>query len=154
MELLLLRHGHAQAYAERDQLRPLSELGRAEIRSVASQASDALLAVETVWVSPYLRAQQTYEELRSVLPSLPSAHSRSEITPGGQVMTLLASLEACPHAKLLLITHQPFVGDLLDALCGFDSGRYFMGTACLAALSLPSIGLGQGDLQWFKQPSA
>lgn len=153
MELLLLRHGNAQAFAQSDALRPLSDVGRAEVRSVAAQADDSLKSVDGVWVSPFLRAQETYQELCSVLPTLPEALTCNNVTPDGQALTVLASLEKCAHSKLLIITHQPFVGDFLNALCGFDSGRYFMGTANLASISLPICGFGQGDLQWFKQPS-
>ena len=153
MELYLLRHGDANAYAQSDALRELSDRGREEVRSTITASKDALSSLEAVWVSPYLRAQQTWQEAKVLLPCAPMVTTEPAITPDGQVSRVINKLEQSGIARLLLVTHQPFVGNLLEQLCCFEPGRYFMGTANIAAVSLPLVAPGLGELQGLQQPS-
>ena len=153
MELYLLRHGHANAYAQSDALRELSDRGREEVRSTITASKEALASLEAVWVSPYLRAQQTWQEAKMLLPGAPLVITEPAITPDGQVANVIKRLEQSGITRLLLVTHQPFVGGLLETLCGCESGRYSMGTANIAAISLPVVASGLGELQWLHQPN-
>lgn len=154
MELFLLRHGHANAYAQSDAQRELSDRGREEVRSTIIAAQAALALLDAVWVSPYLRAQQTWHEASALLQDgNPVVTTDPTIAPDGQAASVITQLERSGASRLLLVTHQPFVGDLLETLCGCESGRYFMGTANLACISLPLVASGLGELQWLKQPN-
>lgn len=153
MELYLLRHGDANAYAQSDALRELSVRGRQEVRNTVVASKEALASLDAVWVSPYLRAQQTWHEAKALLSCSPIVSTESAITPDGQIDVVIRKLEQSDAKRLLLVTHQPFVGGLLESLCGCESGRYFMGTANIAAVSLPLIAPGLGELQWLHQSS-
>lgn len=70
MELFVLRHGHAEAEASSDSLRPLSATGAKEVAEIYSKCSDSLANVELILVSPYVRAQQTLSTLTALSPHL------------------------------------------------------------------------------------
>ena len=186
MIVFLLRHGHAESYASSDQERPLSDQGLLEIDKVLKPIMDELAGLDAVWVSPYLRTQQTWSRVSaqflqwascqhleqtsdaanpSAFPSfpraalleatLPQAIIYNGITPSGNVRETLLELETAQCKRILLVTHQPLVGSLLDTLCGFESNRHFMGTANLAAIRLDDelpLSSGLGELLWLKRP--
>jgi phosphohistidine phosphatase SixA len=152
MELFLLRHGHAIANAPTDSERPLSDQGRADVRSAISQIAKDLKKLDAVWVSPYVRAQQTWAEARSLLPIEPTVVEQEAVIPSGNPRAVIQLIAAAKLESLLIVTHQPFVGDLLDYLCGFESGRYFLGTAHVVAVDLPEVEAGLGELRWHKKP--
>ena len=168
-QLFLLRHGNAVAFAPTDAQRSLSDRGFAEVGSTLEQAAPQLMDIDEVWVSPYLRAQQTWQQASLALKSHPdclvsnAVVTHKGITPDGSIRDVLNQLEhfykTSKMHKLLLVTHQPFVGELLESLCGFDSGRHFLGTAHLAAINIPVtengsavLATGLGELKWIKQP--
>ncbi len=139
MELFLLRHGHAESEAPSDRERRLSVLGRQEVAQVVQAQRDALAKVKQLWVSPFLRAQQTAQIVASHFPTL-SLQTTDLLVPGGQTEVLIDFLHERFHTQnagsILLVTHQPLVGTLLDELCGLEPGRHRMATASLAALDV------------------
>ncbi|WP_054113364.1 phosphohistidine phosphatase SixA [Marinagarivorans algicola] len=166
--LFLLRHGQAQAYASTDAQRNLTDHGRLEINSTIEQVLETLPLLDEVWVSPYCRAQQTWEQASSVMTGqslkVPSVVvSQPAITPAGDIGAIMALLEISFNQvglnNILLVTHQPFVGELLEHVCGLEAGRYFLGTAHMAAIDIPvteqhvaMVAAGMGSLRWLKQP--
>jgi phosphohistidine phosphatase len=153
MELLLLRHGHAEPLASTDALRPLSERGRLEVASVIKSAMEMIGKLDAVWVSPYLRAQQTWAEARVLLSQAPAPETISEVTPDGEIELFLTRLKSASVRRCLVVTHQPFVGDLITALCGDSAGNLRMDTANLVALKLVHSAAGLSEILWFKQPN-
>ena len=151
MQLYLLRHGHAIAQASSDSERPLSDSGRADIRTNMLAVADKLSRLDAVWVSPLLRAQQTWQEARAFLPNAPAPITQDGIAPEGNVTDVVALLAQAKVDSLLLVTHQAFVGDLLDELCGFEAGRYFIDTADIVAIDLPEVLAGMGELRWHRK---
>lgn len=139
MELFLLRHGHAEPEASSDRERPLSVLGRQEVEQVIQTQREALSKVKQLWASPFLRAQQTAQIVASHFPTL-SLQTTDLLVPGAQTETLIDFLHTQFHTQgvrsIMLVTHQPLVGTLLDELCGFEPGRHRMATASLAALDV------------------
>jgi phosphohistidine phosphatase len=155
MDLFLLRHGCAEPSASRDRDRRLTAEGREELQRVLTAGSESLAAITKVLVSPYVRTQQSSEVAMQFLPHLTqqSRQTAEFLTPGSSPQRVMEWLQAQPeNAAVLLVTHQPLVGTLLDELCGFEAGRYRMGTAALAYLHLPVVGRGQADLVWLKHP--
>ncbi len=152
MKLFMLRHGHAEAEAPADDLRPLSAQGELEVHRVCQANYDELKSVELIYVSPYLRAQQTADIVAQYL----TAERRDQplIVPNGRPGKVIDFLyevgERC--ASVLLVTHQPLVGTLVDELGGFETGRYRMGTANLACLECDPVARGCCTLQWLKRP--
>lgn len=154
MRLFLLRHGHAEAAALKDQDRALSAEGEQDLRSILSARRTELKDVEVVLLSPYQRTQDTGNIARHYLSENASEnfHPMDFLTPGGSPRSVIEWLHENNPRAVLLITHQPLVGTLLDDLCGFEPGRYRMGTSALAAIEIDVVARGQGELLWLSQP--
>lgn len=155
MDLFLLRHGCAEPSASRDRDRNLTAEGREELQHVLTAAAPQFSKITQVMASPYVRAQQSCDIAMGFLPHLmeQDRHIADFLTPGSNPQRTIDWLNAQPmDAAILLVTHQPLVGTLLDELGGFESGRYRMGTGALAYLQLPLVGRGQADLVWLKHP--
>lgn len=154
MELFLLRHGNAESSAPKDSERPLSAAGREELRNVLSSCREDLKKVEYVLVSPYVRAQQTCEIAREYLPQISDGQQSTVdfLKPAGSPQAVFNWAAIANCKSVLLVTHQPLVGTLLDELCGFEPGLYRMGTAALAAVNADVVARGLGEFLWLKQP--
>lgn len=154
MQILMLRHGSAVPNAPRDRDRALNAAGREELNRVLSQCRETLAGVEQIFVSPYLRTQQTLEVAAAYLPArvCQSAQTVDWLTPNGNPQKVLQVLQDLMVESVLLITHQPLVGTLLNDLCAFEPGQYRMGTAALAAVEADPVARGLGNLSWLKHP--
>lgn len=153
-QILLLRHGNAEPNVRPDAARPLTAYGQAEIHRLVAGRQAELAAVTELWVSPLVRARQTAELLTPALSDAVQWRMDMDLLkPSARVRLLLETLELVSTPCLLLVTHQPLVGTLLDELCGFEVGRYRLGTGSCASVSLPyGIGPGLGDLDWVEHP--
>ncbi len=155
MKILVLRHGNAENYAPLDSERVLSDKGRYQLDGQI-QAHETVFASAThVFVSPYVRTQQTWAHLQSKISSLNAinAITTTQVTPSGSVQGVIHLLEGLPsHATVLLVSHQPLVGMLIDALCGLETGCYRMGTAALASLDTDVLAKDLATLNWIKHP--
>ncbi|MGJ8648227.1 MAG: phosphohistidine phosphatase SixA [Marinomonas colpomeniae] len=115
--IYILRHGNAEPYsATLDEQRQLTELGVAEVESTARAFSDRCEFFDAVFVSPYIRAQQTSKVFLAAFDSTKNVVTSSLITPYGNVMDVAAWLVAQPYQSILLITHQPFAYQLVEYL--------------------------------------
>ncbi len=154
MELFVLRHGHAEANAPADHLRRLSASGQREVVSNIFAHQSDLNQLSHVYVSPYLRAQDTYQAADGFLPD----HTKIDtelLVPGADPSALTNFLYQQSEKGVkstLLISHQPLVGTLVDNLCGLEPGAYRMGTASLAAIDLDVVAANCGSLRWLRQP--
>ncbi|MFT6791908.1 MAG: phosphohistidine phosphatase [Cellvibrionaceae bacterium] len=145
-----MRHGKALSHAKSDSLRALSDAGRKQIQLMLEYYGDKLGSVDAIWSSHYLRARQTAEIMAD--------HCRCPhliqpwLTPLDRPDQVLASLEKTDNT-VLIVSHQPLVGDLLDHLGGFESGRYYLGTAAIACLQFEWAVRGCAELLWLHQPT-
>lgn len=154
MELFLLRHGNAESSAPKDSERQLSAAGREELRAVLGSCQEALAKVDCVLVSPYVRAQQSCEIAREYLAHITDEQQYTVdfLKPTGSPRAVFDWAANANCGAVLMVTHQPLVGTLLDELCGFEPGLYRMGTAALAAVDAEVVARGLGDFLWLKQP--
>lgn len=152
MELFVLRHGHAEMDAPADHLRRLSANGHREVISNMTAHRNDLSGVTHVFVSPYMRTQDTYLAASDYL----SEHNRQDsefLVPGSDprvVVDFLYQQNLKGVKSVLLISHQPLVGTLVDDLCGLEAGAYRMGTASLAAIDLHVVAAKCGELRWLR----
>ncbi len=149
MRLFILRHGEAEHSAPTDQERQLNDHGRDQVRSVVKKRLSNLKKVDHIFVSPYVRAQQTAEIVHEFLPEIPMT-TLPLITPSGRVPEVLEFLQDQSFENILLVSHQPFVGDLVSRMVGQPSGFYGMGTAALAYIKTDVFATGCGTLRWIK----
>lgn len=141
MRLWLLRHGHAEPNARTDAERNLTEGGRRDVRRSATFLRGKPL--QTILVSPYRRAQQTADEVCAALGFSGQRETVDWATPESDLQEALRALDSRGEHDLLLVTHQPFVGNLAGWLV---NGRYGdplpMATASLAELEGEAIAGG------------
>ena len=118
MLVFVMRHGQAEPHADSDASRALTSYGVSE---VAASAKQYLLdhAFDYVFVSPYLRAQQSWQTIQE--QGLQYTHLKTVdwITPEASVSMAMDELLAIPGSaeKILLVCHQPFVGKFTTCLC-------------------------------------
>lgn len=72
MQVFIMRHGDAALDAASDSVRPLTTNGCDESRLMANWLKGQKVEIERVLVSPFLRAEQTLEEVGDCL-NLPSS---------------------------------------------------------------------------------
>ncbi len=84
MKIFIMRHGEAEHFADSDAARQLTQRGRAESEAVARACKEqGWSQFDKVLVSPYIRAQQTWQEISSHF-SAKSTETFEDITPYGQ----------------------------------------------------------------------
>lgn len=131
-----MRHGHAVPFGyEQDAQRALTEQGYEEVRSTAEQFADCNEDFDAIFVSPYLRAQQTANEFIKVLGTQTLPQTLDSITPSGKELDVALWLHDLPYESILLVTHQPFAYQLVSMLADEPLPPLFqMETATVAAL--------------------
>ena len=152
--IYIMRHGDAIGRAATDAERPLSELGQAD---AAKMVPSLLEQPPTLlWVSPYLRAQQTAAIVVTGLVQAghsPKIETIPNITPEDNPFTQVEALADLNQGPLMLVSHNPFVSTLLSLLTeGHTQARIGMATASIACVQGEVTGLGTMDLQWYKAP--
>ncbi|NKF51151.1 phosphohistidine phosphatase SixA [Shewanella sp. WXL01] len=114
MQLFLMRHGEAGFDAPSDRERKLTDTGRYQTRLMANWLSKHADQFELVIVSPYLRAQQTWQEVSKSLPEPGHFVTLDDVTPNADpsygVDAIKAYAEQFGAEKVLVISHMPIVG--------------------------------------------
>ena len=150
----IMRHGEAVARAKSDAERPLSEQGVKEAESMAVELlpNPPLL----IWVSPYLRAQQTRDVVVAGLKNkghYPEVLTVPVITPDDRPQVILDMLGSVQESPILLVSHNPLVSVLLSVLTeGHTQASIGMATASIACLNGEVIAPGAMMLDWYKSP--
>ena len=160
MKLYILRHGEAEAFASSDRLRQLTVDGRRQVRKLAQLTSNKIVRFDAVIVSPYIRAQQTAEIFLDCFDAPSCAENSDLITPDSNPQVVIDLLAKRVLESILLVSHQPLVGRLLELLVdgNRDNGRSNltaippMLTSSLAYLTTAAIVPGCAKLHWVKSP--
>jgi phosphohistidine phosphatase len=134
--LYVLRHGHAEPYNyDQDEQRQLTDHGVAEVVSTAQSFIKKAEHVDVVFVSPYIRAQQTTQAFLATLDESIEVKDCPLITPYGQEIEVAAWLGELPYESILLVTHQPFAYQLIEFLSDRPlPANFSMKTATMVAL--------------------
>jgi phosphohistidine phosphatase len=152
VKLYLVRHGIALE-AHVDSQRPLSEQGKIEIIRLANFLSPFGVLVSHVYHSTQLRAQQTAILLAAT------------IAPGQEIATL-EGLESDSSVELfyeqiggwaddtLVVSHLPFVGELLAKLLGMRQNLSIVSWQPGTMVCLERTALERWLISWILTPSA
>ncbi|AVB14362.1 MULTISPECIES: phosphohistidine phosphatase SixA [Pseudomonas syringae group] len=133
MKVWVLRHGEAQSRARSDAERELTAHGREEVLKSAVHLSDK--SVQRIIASPYVRAQQTAELIRQSLGFNDPVVTVPWLTPDSSPREVLLQLDKLGVDEVLLVSHQPLVGELIGVLAhGSPQQAEPMSTASLAEL--------------------
>lgn len=127
MDVVLVRHGTAEAVARRDRERALTLEGRRESRELGERLSREGFAPELVIASPFVRAIQTAElvaaALGSVGPMRVSRALRPDCDAGG-VVELLAAQVDDGIERVMLVAHEPILSSTCAVLTGHGAGGF------------------------------
>jgi phosphohistidine phosphatase len=153
--LYILRHGNAQPYGyDQDELRELTELGVAEVKTAARAFRNKSEMFDVVFVSPYVRAQQTAKVFLADLDVSVEVENCPLITPEGQSMDVATWLNDLPYESILLVTHQPFAHQFVDFLVDEPLPVSFsMTTATLASVEGEFFAGACCQFRWCVSPS-
>ncbi|OUM07082.1 phosphohistidine phosphatase SixA [Pseudomonas syringae] len=133
MKVWVLRHGEAQSRARSDAERELTAHGRDEVLKSAVHLSGR--AIRRIVASPYVRAQQTAQLVRQSLGFDEPVMTVPWLTPDSTPREVLAQLDTLGVDEILLVSHQPLVGELIGVLVhGNAQQAQPMSTASLAEL--------------------
>lgn len=114
MKVWILRHGEAQPHAARDAERRLTAHGQAQaLRAAAHLIGQPLQAIIA---SPYVRAQQTAALVQQALAAPLSVRTGAWLTPDSDPREVLDQLDGLALGHVLLVSHQPLVGELVSLL--------------------------------------
>lgn len=155
MKLYILRHGHAPGLSEAkvasDAERPLSEVGRADVRSAVQEILRRGGRPSLILHSPLRRAADTAREAAAILKPAEGTEMFPPLAnelPGPLLWDRLR--ERCAKtSEVLAIGHQPQLGELAACLAGTS---FAIKTAGLVALELEPGPNGSTMALWSRNP--
>ena len=141
MPLYLIRHAHAVSEAENRQ-RPLSDRGRAQVRSLAAFfRANNLFGPAHVWHSPLIRARETAELFLIGLASEAALVETPGLRPEDDPKEIAQRLDTITTAiNIALVGHQPHLGTLASLLLRGKPGPDLLDFKKGAILSLERTG--------------
>ncbi|SFU52952.1 phosphohistidine phosphatase SixA [Xenorhabdus koppenhoeferi] len=120
MYVFIMRHGDATLDAISDIARELTPRGYQESREVACWLSQQISGIDSVLVSPYIRAEQTLKVVREKLVLPDNQEVLAELIPSGDVALVASYLQVLAtqgRKAVLIVSHLPLVGYLVAELC-------------------------------------
>jgi len=154
MTIFILRHGQAEAQVTTDEVRKLTDKGRNDTERVVRSRVSVMASLKQIWASPLVRAQQTAVIAASYFPDL-IIQTTELLVPEANPQALIDWLDEINSQQLidsnqsiLLVSHQPLVGSLVNKLCSKPNDYYPMGTSSLAAIDARVVAADMGDLLW------
>jgi phosphohistidine phosphatase len=156
MFVYVLRHGIADDAkpGEPDSSRALTAEGRKKLASVLDRAKKAGIAPAVILTSPYLRAKQTARMAAQAFSCEGSVIETSALVPSGSPELVWDEIsEYRSEEQLMVVGHEPLLGELVSYLLDSPSLRIDMRKAALVTISLESLRGGpRGVLQWMITP--
>tara|TARA_B110000858_G_scaffold198463_1_gene265316 strand:+ start:15150 stop:15608 length:459 start_codon:yes stop_codon:yes gene_type:complete len=152
MLVYLLRHAIAEDSAATDAVRDLTAEGLAQASSITEKFRQHSPVMDKVLCSPYARAKQTATAVMTLFPDL-SLTTDDSIKPGGDVYSVLDTIEAYDVQNLLLVSHNPFLSSLLSVMVDgtMESHRY-IANATLYCVSMDIVAPGCGEIVYTLEP--
>lgn len=134
MKLIIMRHGEAETSNTSDKMRNLTAHGWRQTKEAAQWLATHVVnnnQIDMALVSPYVRAQQSFESLSSVLTCKQKIDA-AEFIPAAKAqkahLVLDRFLSDHPQVEsLIIVSHMPLICFLLDELlmsqqaCLFDT---------------------------------
>ncbi|WP_114765260.1 phosphohistidine phosphatase SixA [Vibrio rhodolitus] len=154
MKIVIMRHGEAETFAQSDAERALTKFGRSASRDVAQRCTqEGIAQFDKVLVSPYKRAQQTWQELEEIFDAK-DVQLCEEITPYGDSESVVDYLQAIIDVEqlesVLLVSHLPLVGYLTADLV-VDMAPPMFPTSGMVCVEY-NVEKQQGELVWSLKP--
>lgn len=144
MRLFLLRHGEAGFDSTTDFDRQLTTNGRIRLQACLERNQSLIQQIERIVHSPYLRTTETADMVAGIVPV--TQEPLDLLTPESVPQDVINWLSEQADSSLLLVTHQPLIGNLVSLLCEGDLSRpapMLPGSLAIIELEYPAAGLGQ-----------
>jgi phosphohistidine phosphatase len=148
MKVCIMRHGEAGFSASSDASRILTDFGIKQASRAGLWLNQQNLNFDLGLVSPYLRAQQTFSEL-ALHCRVSQVETDHFLVPGGSPSHIVDLLMTLPHRginNVIIVSHLPLVGYLVNELCPDVSPPMFPTAAIACVELLPNT---VGKLEWF-----
>lgn len=156
MKAFIMRHGEAEAYAPSDEERNLTSHGESQSAKIAQWLMKTHnVTFDYVLVSPYIRAQQTWQTIKPILNVVDAKVEISdEITPYGDSDDVVEYVKALGSVadieNILIVSHLPLVGYLTaDFVPGIMPPMF--PTSAISCVEY-SHSTGKSELLWLQQP--
>jgi phosphohistidine phosphatase len=149
----LVRHGKAEDYGPSgsDADRRLTSDGRQELAAIAKYFLRLEDKVGIVLTSPLRRAVETAEVLAEILDV--KVEVASELEPPVSPKALLARIRKRPEARVMLVGHQPGLGQAIARWLEARPDSIPLKKAGIARLDVPDEGEGGPiELTWLATP--
>lgn len=161
MKVFIYRHAQA-ASGEPDEVRCLTPRGKLQVKALARAIPEGEFAeVSEIWHSPLTRAEETAALLkkyhRNAFRSV-DLHLVHELEPHASVTEMASLLGRC-EGDVVVVGHNPFLEELVTALCSGEPGLGMLtlrkgAMVCLERTVEGSKFLPWGlwSLQWYLVP--
>lgn len=137
VNVVIMRHGEAQAQAANDSLRELTTQGRTEVKQMALWLAKAYAAFDYVWVSPYTRTRETAALMLEALQHGAKLEVLPELVPEAAASKLQERVDLLlaeqPDVRILIISHMPLVSFLVEVFTQSGQAPIFS-TAALCCI--------------------
>jgi len=133
-----MRHGQAEMMAYSDAERNLTDIGRLESELMAKYLVEQDVSLDAVLVSPYVRAQQTWESVSPFFEGVTNIQILPCLTPAGSArksVDEILALQAAGIESVLLVSHLPLVGYIVGELAP-SAGVPAFSTSAVGHISL------------------
>lgn len=123
MRIFVMRHGQAQAMAPSDKSRELTAVGQREAEMMAKKLVHQKEHFDAIFVSPYVRAQQTAKIVKNILATTTTLTTLEFITPEDSAQQMHNYIDVAfidnAQANVLIVSHMPLVCYLVEEFtCG------------------------------------
>jgi phosphohistidine phosphatase len=162
MQILIIRHAKAGQrgllgfIGKKDAARPLTDVGRRDMRKAARGLQKLVPEVDVLATSPLARARETADIVSRRYDNIP-VMELAALAPGGSKEDVLAWLrDQKATATVALVGHEPDLGMLSSWLLGGGAESFLSlkkGAACLIEMSETPTP-GSGRLEWLLPPAA
>ena len=158
MDLYLIRHADAVPVGEQnviaDEERPLTDVGEAQARTLATGLQRQAVRLDLVLTSPLLRARQTAEGmLRQWTLPTPAMQVCSELAPGVRSKKLARVLRDLEGQAVALVGHMPDLADHAAWLIGSKKTQLDLAKAGVAHIVIADKpDKRSGTLVWLVTP--
>ena len=128
ISIYILRHGEATMDSATDAARPLTPLGKQQVQ----HSGQHLPPLDLMVVSPYVRAQESADQIEAVFASQGLSIGRRQdsetLVPESSINAAMGWLEDVDATSVLLVSHNPLVTELTQVLTGDRNVRFGTGT--------------------------
>ncbi|MHA2504737.1 MAG: SixA phosphatase family protein [Candidatus Kariarchaeaceae archaeon] len=125
MEVILVRHAksaHDYSKWKTDDIRPLASKGRSRQAKTSKGMLEQGITYSHIWVSPFLRAQQTLEIIQSTFGTSIEPEVVDELRVWGDPRLvqgmILDFARNNPDSKLLIVGHNPNISSMAEIMTG------------------------------------